>query len=148
MGDLYETDTYSWAVQQAEALRRRSHNALDWDNLAEEIESLGKSEARELENRLAVLLAHLLKWMHQPERRGASWEITIRLQRELLARHLEQNPGLKPNRAGIAVAAYRVARLQAALETELPVETFPKECPFTLEDALAHGFWPDAPAQG
>ncbi len=73
MSSTYEHDTYSWALAQAEALRRRSGNELDWDNLAEEIESLGKSQASELRSRYIVLLMHLLKWAFQPERRSRSF---------------------------------------------------------------------------
>ena len=79
MSDLYDKDTYTWALQQADALRRRSANEVDWENVAEEIESVGKTEARELENRYIVLLTHLLKWLYQPGMRSRSWEASIRV---------------------------------------------------------------------
>lgn len=146
MSELYETDTYSWAMQQAKALRERSHNALDWDNLAEEIESLGRSEARELESRLAVLLMHLLKWIEQPGFRSASWEATIRLQRLEVAKVLAQNPGLRPKLAEAFAAAYRAARMNAAAETGLGLKRFPEAAPFTLDEAMTEEFWPGDPA--
>ena len=57
---LYERDYYTWAVEQAHALKEHRTEALDWKNLAEEVEGLGRSERRELRSRLKVLLAHLL----------------------------------------------------------------------------------------
>lgn len=144
MSDLYDKDAYTWALQQADALRRRSANEVDWDNVAEEIESVGKSEARELVNRYVVLLCHLLKWRFQPERRGASGEVTIRTQRGLIERHLEDNPGLKPRRDEFFARAYFEARAEAVLQTGLPPETFPETNPYTLGEAMDEGFWPDA----
>lgn len=146
MTDLYERDTYSWAMQQADALRRRSANEVDWDNVAEEIESVGKSEARELESRYIVLLTHLLKWLYQPAGRSRSWEASIRVQRASLARVMETNPGLKPRRDELFGAAYRIARLEASGETELPLEAFPETNPFTLAEAMDEGSWPELPA--
>ena len=85
----YEADIMAWAQEQARLLRARRFDALDIEHLAEEIEDVGKSEQRELENRMAVLLAHLLKWQHQPARRGSSWA-TIRHQRQRIGRRLER----------------------------------------------------------
>lgn len=145
MSDLYDTDTYTWAMQQADALRRRSANEVDWDNVAEEIESVGKSEARELYSRYVVLVTLLLKWSFQPDLRGASWEITIRTQRELIRRHLDKNPSLKPRRDELLGEAYFEARSEAALQTGLPLATFPETNPFTVANAMDDGFWPSPP---
>lgn len=144
MSDLYDADTYTWAMRQADALRRRSANEIDWENVAEEIESVGKSEARELRSRYVTLLAHMLKWIFQPDRRSASWETTIRLQRELIDEHMETNPGLKPLRDQLLARAYREARVRAFEETGLPLEAFPDTNPFTLAQAMDPDFWPDA----
>jgi hypothetical protein len=92
---LYERDYYTWALKQARALRARSTEALDWENLAEEVEGLARTEARELKNRLEVLLVHLVKWRYQPAKRSKSWRLTIREQRQRLAQLLDENPGLK-----------------------------------------------------
>ena len=83
--NLYEHDFYDWANTQAALLRSGKLEAADIENIAEEIESMGKGERRELENRLVVLLLHLLKWQFQPERRGKSWRATIRIQRRDLS---------------------------------------------------------------
>lgn len=144
MSTLYDTDTFTWAMRQADALRRRSANEIDWDNVAEEIESVGKTEARELRSRYVIVLLHLLKWTFQPEKRSRSWEITIRTQRGLIAEHLGGNPGLKSRRDELFASAYFEARAEAALQTDLPIDTFPETNPFTLAQAMDPDFWPDA----
>jgi hypothetical protein len=149
MSTLYDRDFYSWTVQQAQALRLaagarlNTPASLDWENLAEEIESLGKSQASELESRYYRLLVHLLKWQFQPEQRSASWRGTIVEQRQQLAKLLKGNPGLKPSRSRRFREAYSDARELAAAETELPVETFPIECPWGVDQASDRAFWPD-----
>jgi hypothetical protein len=86
-GTLYAEDFYLWTQQQAALLRTGKWQELDYENLAEEIESVGRSEKRELGNLLEVLLTHLLKWQYQSEGRrgGHSWEDTIWEQRRQLA---------------------------------------------------------------
>jgi hypothetical protein len=148
MSALYETDTYTWAMKQSDALRRRSANEIDWDNVAEEIESVGKTELRELRSRYTVLLTHLLKWLIQPHSRSASWEITIKGQRRELTRHLAANPGLKLLRDSTFGEAYMEARDAAAIETALPLGDFPDTNPFTLAQAMDDSFWPDGPNPG
>ena len=91
----YETDFYAWANHQAALLRDGALNKIDIEHIAEEIESMGRSEKRELISRLTVLLTHLLKWQFQPERSGNSWRLTIENQRDQLADHLAHNPRLK-----------------------------------------------------
>ena len=143
MSGLYEQDFFAWANTQAALLRSGGLAQADLEHIAEEIESMGKSELRELENRLAVLFLHLLKWQFQPQRRGRSWELTIKEQRRKLKRHLDQNPSLQP-RLGQAMAdAYGDAILEAARETDLPEEAFPSACPFTFEQALDDDWLPD-----
>ena len=91
----YDDDVIAWANEQAQFLRSGRFDCLDIQHLADEIEDVGKSEQRELANRMAVLLTHLLKWHYQPKRRGASWECTIREQRRALLRRLQKTPSLK-----------------------------------------------------
>ncbi len=104
---------------------------------------MGASERRELMNRLAVLLAHLLKWQYQPERRGRSWEITIRTQRFDAQYVLQQNPGLKPALPQQFEKAYQKGRLHAAKETGLALETFPTDCAWQFEQVMDDDFWPE-----
>jgi len=141
--NLYETDFYAWANQQAELLRAGKLSAADIENIAEEIESMGKTEKRELVSRLAVLLLHLLKWRFQPERRGASWEASITVQRRDLVRHLRDNPSLKSKIAEAIEDAYGDAFLLVAAETGLPRPTFPVECPWSFETIMDAEFWPE-----
>ncbi|QEP45075.1 DUF29 domain-containing protein [Ectothiorhodospiraceae bacterium BW-2] len=95
----YEQDVLEWANEQAQLLRDRQFELLDIEHLAEEIEDVGKSEQRELASRMAALIAHLLKWEYQPERRGKSWLRTIQTQRRAIALHLKEVPSLKPRLA-------------------------------------------------
>ncbi|MGA9865397.1 MAG: DUF29 domain-containing protein [Acetobacteraceae bacterium] len=142
-GSKYETDFYGWANEQAGLLRTRRLNEAELDNIAEEIESMGRGEKRELVNRLAVLLAHLLKWQFQPGLRSTSWRLTIIEQRKRLARHLIDNPSLKPSLPEALADAYDLARLTAQRETGLLDNTFPPTCPFSFEQAADEQFWPD-----
>lgn len=138
----YDADGYGWALQQAEILRARRFDLLDVENVAEEMESLGKGLANELRSRYGTLLAHLLKWEFQPERRSYSWVGTIRRERIEIARHLRENPGLKPRRAELFADSYQGARLLAVTEANLPPARFPETCPYELEAAADETFWP------
>lgn len=140
---LYRHDFRAWALEQADAALRRSANEIDWENLAEELKSLGSQVEWELYNRLRVLLTHLLKWRFQPGARSRSWRNTIRVQRKEIAKHLRQNPSLRTVEAKEFVEAYETARLEASAETKLAETVFPNECPFTLDQAKAEDFWPE-----
>ncbi|PWR19766.1 DUF29 domain-containing protein [Zavarzinia compransoris] len=142
--DLYERDFYAWANEQAALLRAGKLAAADIEHIAEEIESMGKTEKRELVSRLTVLLLHLLKWQYQSDHLpSASWEVTIRVQRRALARHLQDNPSLKAKTREALEDAYGDAVLQAPVETALPKSAFPAKCPWTFEQAMAEDFWPE-----
>jgi len=143
IANLYEKDFYSWTQNQAEMLRSGNYENLDMVNLIEEIESMGKSEQRELESRLEVLLMHLLKWRYQPESRGKSWEATIIEQRDRLVDHLKKNPSLKSRLPEVQESAYHYAVVGAYRETNLDMSVFPKPCPWTFEEAMNPDFWPD-----
>jgi hypothetical protein len=139
----YEQDFYAWAMQSAQTLREGRLSEADLEHVAEELEDMGRSEKRALTNRLAVLLRHLLKWWHQPERRGNSWRYTIEEQRVRVAKLLEDNPSLKHELEGMVSHAYRLAVLRAAKEIGISKAVFPDTCPFTLEQILDDGFWPE-----
>jgi len=139
----HDSDFYSWAMEQAALLRQGRLAELDVANLIEEVEDMGRSEMRELESRLAVLLAHLLKWRYQPSHRGTSWEATIREQRRKVYRVLVQNPSLKQNIDESLVEAYGDARLAAMRETGFKLHIFPVDCPWLFIDALDDSFWPE-----
>jgi hypothetical protein len=139
----YEEDVVAWASEQARLLRERRFDLLDIAHLAEEIEDVGKSEQRELMNRMAQLLIHLLKWQLQPGRRRASWQITIRNQRRGILRRLQETPSLRPKLddtdwwAGV----WDDATAQSAEETGL--SDFPETCPWTTNQILDSTWLPD-----
>ncbi|MEY2977483.1 MAG: DUF29 domain-containing protein [Prochlorotrichaceae cyanobacterium] len=140
----YETDVAAWAVEQAELLRQQRFDVLDWEHIAEELEDVGKSEQRELASRFAVLIAHLLKWQFQSDRRSKSWERTIKEQRKALAFHLKKVPSLKPKLrdSDWLEAIWSDAVTIAIRETALA--DFPENCPWTIEEILDQGWFPEA----
>lgn len=144
MTTLYETDFYAWTQRQAALLREEAFEQIDWNNLMEEIESLGRSEKHEVESRLTVILMHLLKWQYQPSRRitGRSWRKTLTIQRIDLDRHLAQNPSLRAQLPLLVNDVYTLAVRKAAVETGLDRRTFPLQCPWTVEQILDEEFWP------
>ena len=139
----YESDYYGWTLEQADLIKNKRLDEVDFDHLIEELESMGASEKRELLNRLRVLLMHLLKWAYQPEYRGRSWVNTIREQRRMIPVHLKQNPSLKSKLDEFMLDGYALGRGGAADETGLPESTFPEECPWTFEQAMNAEFWPE-----
>lgn len=142
-GNNYERDLYGWANEQAALLRARRFDEVDLENVAEEIESLGRSEKRELVSRLAVLLAHLLKWQFEPTWRGRSWRLTIKEQRRKIAEHLDDNPSLRPAVGDAIGRAYRDAVADVQKETTLNEEDLPPGCPYTPEQIFDPGFLPE-----
>ena len=140
--NLYDQDFYAWANEQAALLRAGKLGQADIEHIAEEIESMGKTEKRELVSRLTVLLLHLLKWQYQPLLQGPSWRKTIRVQRIDITDHLADNPSLKPQIPEAIQRAYRKAVDEAELETGLPEGTFPSTCPWSFDQIMADDFWP------
>lgn len=131
---LYETDLYAWTEEQARRLRE--HNTeLDWDNLAEEIESLGRSDRRELKSRLEIILVHLLKWRYQMEHRSRGWRGSIREQQKRVRLVLKDSPSLhRELTPKLLQEIYANARCTALEETG--VYHMPELNPFSLEEVL------------
>ena len=138
----YERDFYSWLVEQARHVRAGRWASLDRDNLAEEIELLGREQFNKLESALRVLLLHMLKWDHQPALRGRSWSVSIREQRLRLGDVLADNPGLRPRIDEAVMRAYRRARLRAVKETGLEEESFPETCPYSWDEIVSRELLP------
>jgi hypothetical protein len=143
----YDADFHRWTEEQGRALREHRVADIDWANIAEEIETLGRSERSEIRSRLLIILHHLLKWHFQPHGRGASWEATLREQRDELRGALDDSPSLRSYPPTTLQRQYRLARSRAAAETGLPIDAFPAECPYTVEQILDEDFHPDAPAE-
>jgi hypothetical protein len=139
---LYDRDFFEWTQCNAALLRAGRFDVADIEHIAEEIEDIGKRERRELESRLEVLLQHILKWQAQPERRGTSWLGTIELQRLEINKLLEEMPSLKNALGSRLSESYKRGVLRASIETELPKASFPKLCPFTLDQILDPDFLP------
>jgi hypothetical protein len=141
--NLYDSDFHAWALEQAALLRGGALASADIAHIALEIESMGRTEKRELINRLAVLLTHLLKWEFQPALRGNSWRATIKVQRRELARHLADNPSLKATLSEATADAYGDAILIASRETGLDEQAFPASCPWSYDQIAQDDFWPE-----
>jgi hypothetical protein len=143
MNTNYETDVVAWANEQAALIRGGHLDQLDLEHLAEEVEAMSAKEKRELRNRLAVLLQHLLKWQFQPNRRSDSWTTTMFEQRLNIHDILEDSPSLNGVLEDRLDSSYRLAVSQAASETGISWHVFPKTCPYTLDKALENGWLPD-----
>jgi hypothetical protein len=140
---LYDQDFYAWANEQATLLRTGQLSAADIEHIAEEIESMGRSEKRELVSRLTVLLVHLLKWQFQPARRGNSRRLSIANSRDQLADHLADNPSLQAHLPDFIATAFRYARRDAANETGLDETLFSELCPWPFDRMMDPNFWPE-----
>lgn len=125
-----------WTQRMAELLRAGQLDQIDLENIAEELESLGKRDRREVISRTEVLLMHLLKLQQQPQKASNSWRSTIAEQRRQIELILEDSPSLKRYLAEQLPLCYQQARRNAAKETGLNIENFPVQCPWSVEEAL------------
>ncbi|MEC4986602.1 MAG: DUF29 domain-containing protein [Oscillatoria sp. PMC 1068.18] len=141
--NLYDRDFYLWTETTTNLLRENQFHQVDLDNLIEEIASMGKREKRELKSRLIVLLMHLLKWKYQSEKRSPSWNSTISEQRICLELLLEDSPSLKSFLAEVLSNCYQKARSAAARETNLSLDTFPEESPFSESEIFDPNYLPE-----
>ena|SRR5438552_18418173 len=139
----YEEDFYAWTMEQSRLLRSGEISSIDTENIAEELESMGRSDRRELKSRLVVLITHLLKWRHQPAARSRSWSATIDEQRLQIEEVLAESPSLRPMVSAMTSQAYVIARMKAIAETGLSDQAFPEACPFAPDEVLSRGFLPE-----
>jgi hypothetical protein len=138
----YEDDLLAWTQEQAALLRERTVDGLDWENLAEEIESMGRRDRRELKSRLTVILLHLLKWRAQPDQRSISWRKTLRTQRREIRDLLQQSPSLRRQVPDLIGKAYGDAVKDAIDETGLRTEIFPNACAYGEDEVLDEDYLP------
>ena len=120
----YNADGYGWAMAQGALLRQRQFDAIDWDNVAEEIETVGRSERSAYSSQLVRVLLHMLKWEAQPERRGMSWWLSIMNGRDDALRALRENPSLKPELGDIHQNSLDYARRKAWIESGIARSVF------------------------
>ncbi|MGK7926168.1 MAG: DUF29 domain-containing protein, partial [Spirulina sp.] len=139
---LYERDFNLWLEETVMLLRDGKLFQVDRENLIEELESMGRSEKNALKSHLRILLMHLLKYRYQPEKRTNSWRYTITEHRQHLEDALETSPSLTPFLQDVLAKCYERSRKLAADETGLPLNIFPQDCPFLLEDVLAIDYSP------
>jgi hypothetical protein len=147
---LYDTDFYAWTMEQATLLRKEKPAHLDWENIAEEIESLGRRERSEIKSRLTVLLEHLLKlnfWKTKLELNQRGWKVTVREQRRQINEQLRESPSLKNYPQEILPSCYQTARERVINLLELDYLNedllIPQECPYSLDQTLNEVFLPN-----
>lgn len=126
----YEDDLYTWVQEQVDLLRGGTIDALDLTNIAEELSDVGAEQYDRLESALEVLLLHMLKWDHQPERRSRSWVLTIVEQRKRVDKVLRKNPGLKSRLAEAVEDGFDLGRVRAVREMKRDLDTVPDLCPY------------------
>jgi hypothetical protein len=141
----YWKDPYGWAMYQAALIRAGKLGEVDLENIAEEIETVGRSEFRSLKSNLAQVLLHMLKWQYQPEKRSRSWVVSISKHRFAYLSDLKENPSLKPRREDARRDAYEHALNMAENETHLPLTTFPVDCPYDWAAILEQPYVWDGP---
>lgn len=140
----YELDVHAWAVRQAELIRLGRFQELDIENLADEVEDMARRIRKEFVSRLCLVVIHLLKWDHQPGRRGASWARTIREQRRQVDLLLAESPTLSSRSSDAFEEAFKQGRVAALNETGLPEATIPEANPYSWDDLMTRPVaWPE-----
>jgi hypothetical protein len=139
----YEDDFYQWCFEQAQLLRLKRFSEVDLPNVIEELESMGKGQESAQRASYRLVISHLLKWVHQPSHRSRSWSVTITRERNNIEEMEHANTGFAKASKRFVEEAYRAACREAAKETDLPLKTFPFECPFTPEQIRDHDWMPE-----
>ena len=148
--EVYEQDIDAWIDEQVRLLKEGRVHEIDVTHLIEELQDMGKSNRRELESRLIILIAHLLKWELQLESlsgqwkqfEGKSWRNTIIEQRTQMLFLLRKVPSLKAVLQDAIDETYPEARGLAVKETGLELVLFPGHCPYTADQLLDEDFFP------
>ncbi|WP_041933163.1 DUF29 domain-containing protein [Gloeothece verrucosa] len=140
---LYEQDYYLWLDTTAQLLKEGRFYDLDIDNLLEEIISLKIEERQAISQHLRAVLRHLLKYKYVPEERTNDCRLIIFQHQDELAEYLADSPSLKSFFIEVFDECYDTAKRLATIETELPIETFPTESPFTVQQVLGSDYLPE-----
>ncbi len=141
---LYHSDFQLWLEQTTNLIRQRNFDGLDIEYLLEELDDMGRSDKRSLENNLIRLLQHLLKWKYQPNKRTNSWKASITEHSLRLNRAFKQSPSLRRYFEEVFDECYLESRLIASQETDIALEIFPKVCPFAISDVLDPQYLPQS----
>ena len=142
---LYDHDFALWATEQAQALKERRTAALDWENLAEEVEALARNDRRAIRSYLKNALLHMLKltyWAAERERNESQWREHLINACDGVAEIIEDSPSLRSYPAEVFATAYSAARRRAA--RLIGRQDLPQACPWTLNQVLDESFWPEA----
>lgn len=143
MHPKYEDDFYGWITNSISLLKQKRFEEMDIDHLIEELEDMGNNKKHAFVSRLAQLIFHLLKWQHQPDFRGRSWEGSIKMQRLELSELLQDSPSLKNKLNDVFPIAYKKSQLLIQKETPINLNQLPQACPYTFQQCLDDGFYPD-----
>lgn len=135
LASLFDRDETAWLEAIAELIRQDRLDEIDYPNLAEYLSDMARRDRREVTSRLSLLIGHLLKWEHQPDRRSGSWRSTVEVQRQELSELLESGI-LRGHATENLAKAYAYGVRQAAAETGLPESSFATECPYSLDEVL------------
>lgn len=143
--DLYEADFFAWSFHQAELVRQKRFDELDLENIAEEIESLGRSRRQELYRRMARLIEDLIKLdvscLYDPRRQ---WILSVDEQRRQIAELIEESPSLKPQLTDTFARAWvHGAEMARGGLEEYDHDMISDKPSFELSDALDHKFIPE-----
>jgi hypothetical protein len=144
LSELYEQDYARWLFENAALLRAGRLEGLDAENIAEELEDMGRSEGRTVRSHFRVLITHLLKWEYQADQRSSGWRGSIYNARRTIERRLRESPSLRRRLQEFIADVYPDAVFNAANETGLPESTFPERCPYSIDELLSTDFWPAA----
>lgn len=138
-----EDDFYAWCWEQAELLRQKRFAEADLLNVVEELEGMAKHHRSALKSSYRLVIVHLLKWQYQKQRRARSWDLTIVRERNNIADYEEDSQSLKNDAPSLVAEVYRRAAHQAARETKLPVDIFPADCQYTVDQLRDPDFMPE-----
>jgi hypothetical protein len=140
---LYEQDYYLWLKKTIQLLQDDKLSDLDRQNLIEELEDMARSQKKAVKSNLTVILWHLLKYKYQPDKRTNSWKLILFEHRDGLSEDFADSLSFKPFFEEVFNECYNKARQKAAIETGLPIETFPFESPFPPDETLNPKYLPD-----
>src|SRR5215472_11756345 len=144
--ELYERDYYAWVQDQVDALRQRRIEEVDWENVAEEIEDLGKSQRQSIESQMVRFLENLLKLQYAGEtirkNNARGWHLSARDARLVVRKLLDQNPSLRRQLVGMLPFVYQRGRFAALGKARLPDHAIPESCPWAVEQVMDDDFLP------